>query len=193
MIRALAIAATLLACLGVARAANRAQDPAATSSETQSSVPSPPATQVAKTPKPKPKKVWTNEELGEVGGTISVVGDPRGSATNHAAQSRQAKPVPAKSPNGAVDPKTLAAVRQQLQKLQSDLAVVEKQLAQLQGFSKGDSKDAGGLQSNTWQYNSSSVEEQLRHLQEKKANFQTAIDNLLDAARASGIEPGQLR
>src|SRR5580698_8957631 len=99
MIRALAIAATLLACLGVARAANRAQDPAATSSETQSSVPSPPATQVAKTPKPKPKKVWTNEELGEVGGTISVVGDPRGSATNQAAQSRQAKPVPAKSPN----------------------------------------------------------------------------------------------
>jgi hypothetical protein len=37
------------------------------------------------------------------------------------------------------------------------------------------------------------VEEQIRHLQEKKANFQTAIDNLLDAARASGIEPGQLR
>lgn len=193
MIRALAIAAALLACWGVARAANRAQDPAASSSQTQSSAPPPPATQEAKTLKPKPKKVWTNEEIGEVGGTISVVGDPRGSATNQAAQSRQAKPASAKSPNGAVDPKTLAAVRQQLQKLQSDLATVEKQLAQLQGFSKGDSKDAGGLQSNTWQYNSSSAEEQIRHLQEKKANFQTTIDNLLDAARASGIEPGQLR
>jgi len=44
-----------------------------------------------------------------------------------------------------------------------------------------------------WQYNSSSVEEQIRHLQEKKANLQAAIDDLLDAARRIGIEPGQLR
>jgi hypothetical protein len=37
------------------------------------------------------------------------------------------------------------------------------------------------------------VEDQLKQLQAKKANIQAAIDNLLDAARASGIEPGQLR
>jgi prefoldin subunit 5 len=92
-----------------------------------------------------------------------------------------------------VDAKTLAALRQQLQKLESDLAVVDRQLAQLKGFSKGDSKNAGGLQSDTWQYNSSSVDEQLRQMQQKKSQIQAAIDNLLDAARASGVEPGQLR
>jgi hypothetical protein len=30
-------------------------------------------------------------------------------------------------------------------------------------------------------------------LQEKKTQIQSTIGNLLDAARASGIEPGQLR
>jgi hypothetical protein len=30
-------------------------------------------------------------------------------------------------------------------------------------------------------------------MQQKKSQIQAAIDNLLDAARASGVEPGQLR
>ena len=30
--------------------------------------------------KPKPKKVWTNDDMGEVTGTISVVGTPRAEA-----------------------------------------------------------------------------------------------------------------
>jgi hypothetical protein len=144
--------------------------------------------------KPKPKKVWTDENLGEVGGTISVVGEPQNAPRNQAATGlRQTKSTAAKTSDGTVDPKVLAELRQQLQKLQSDLALTDRQLLQLKGFSKGDSKNAGGLQSDTWQYNSSSVEEQIRHLQEKKTQIQSTIGNLLDAARASGIEPGQLR
>ncbi len=92
-----------------------------------------------------------------------------------------------------MDAKTLAAVRQQLQKLQADLAVVDQQLTDLKGFSKGDAKGTGTLLTNTYQYSTASVEDQLKQLQTKKTNIQTAIDNLLDAARASGIEPGQLR
>jgi hypothetical protein len=157
----------------------------------------PPATQAAaqppKTPKPKPKKVWTDENVGEIGGTISVVGDPQSASKAQAAQRLQAKPTPGKSPDGTIDPRTIAAVRQQLQRLQSNLDQVDQQLAQLKAFSKGDAKNTGGMQKDTWHYNSSSVEEQLRHLQEKKLNLQTAIDNLLDASRKSGIEPGQLR
>jgi ferritin len=42
-------------------------------------------------------------------------------------------------------------------------------------------------------YDSSSVEEQLQHLQEKKKRIQSTIDELLDAARKAGIEPGDLR
>jgi hypothetical protein len=197
MIRALTIAATLLICVGVLRAANSAQDPAVPS-QTQDSGPSPtaasaPTAAPAKVSKPKPKKVWTNEDLGEAGGTISVVGNPQSSATNKTAQPRQARSTSSKPPDGTVDAKTLAAVRQQLQKLQSDLALVDQQLTDLKGFSKGDAKGTGTLSTNTFQYSTASVEDQLKQLQAKKANIQAAIDNLLDAARASGIEPGQLR
>jgi hypothetical protein len=191
MIRALTIAATLLMCVCVLRAANSAQDPTV-SSQTRASGPSS-AAATATVTKPKPKKVWTNEDLGEVGGTISVVGNPQSSATNKTAQPRQAKSTSTKPPDGTVDAKTLAAVRQQLQKLQGDLAVVDQQLTDLKGFSKGDAKGTGTLSTNTFQYSTASVEDQLKQLQAKKANIQAGIDNLLDAARASGIEPGQLR
>ena len=191
MIRALTITATLLICVGVLRAANSAQDPAV-SSQTQASGPSSTAA-TATVSKPKPKKVWTNEDLGEAGGTISVVGDPQSSAASKAAQPRQAKSTSTKPPDATVDTKTLAAVRQQLQKLQSDLALVDQQLTDLKGFSKGDARGTGTLSTNTFQYSTASVEDQLKQLQAKRANIQTAIDNLLDAARASGIEPGQLR
>jgi hypothetical protein len=191
MIRALIIPATLLICGGVLRAANSAQDPTV-SSQTQAS--GPPLTAAPATvSKPKPKKVWTNEDLGEVGGTISVVGNPQGSSANKSAQPRQAKSASPKPPDATVDAKTLAAVRQQLQKLESDLVVVDQQLTDLKGFSKGDAKGTGTLSTNTFQYSTASAEDQLKQLQAKKANIQAAIDNLLDAARASGIEPGQLR
>jgi hypothetical protein len=191
MIRALTIAATLLVCVGVLGAANSPQDPAV-SSQTQASGPSSTAA-TATVSKPKPKKVWTNEDLGEAGGTISVVGNPQSSATNKTAQPRQAKSTSPKPADGTVDAKTLAAVRQQLQKLQSELALVDQQLTALKGFSKGDAKGTGTLSTNTFQYSTASVEDQLKQLQAKKANIQAAINNLLDAARASGIEPGQLR
>jgi hypothetical protein len=152
------------------------------------------ATPQTQASKPKPKKVWTDENLREVGGTISVVGEPQNAPRNQAATgSRQTTSTAAKTSDDTVDPRVLAELRQQLQKLQSDLALIDRQLLQLKGFSKGDSKNAGGLQSDTWQYNSSSVEEQIHHLQEKKTQIQSTIGNLLDAARASGIEPGQLR
>jgi hypothetical protein len=69
---------------------------------------------------------------------------------------------------------------------------VDQQLSALKGFSKGEQSGSSGTQSNTWQYHSSSVEEQIRRLEEKKASLQGAIDDLLNAARAAGIEPGQL-
>jgi hypothetical protein len=193
MIRAFAAAMLIFFPSGLACAASKSQDQPAAPSQTQSAPPVTPAAAPPKAPKPKPKKVWTDENLGETGGTISVVGDAQSASKGQDAQWLQATSAPGKAPDGAVDARTLAVVRQQLQRLQSNLDQVDRQLAQLKGFSKGDAKNAGGLQKDTWQYNSSSVEEQLRHLQEKKANLQTAIDNLLDAARRSGIEPGQLR
>jgi hypothetical protein len=193
MLRALPIAVLFFASPALIRATNRLQDPAAASAPTQNPDPATTAASPPRAPKPKPKKVWTDENLGEVGGTISVVGTAQSASKSPSALARSPKTPPRKSSDASVDPQTLAKLRQELQKLQSGLAIVDRQLGELQGFSKGDSKNTGGLQSDTWQYNSSSVEAQLRHLQESKTKIQASIDNLMDAARASGIEPGQLR
>jgi hypothetical protein len=184
MICALA-ASLLLLSPALAGAAERPQDPATPASQAQTPPPSTTQAPASNSTKPKPKKVWTNENLGDAGGTISVVGDPRSSS-----KAASNKPP---ADNKAIDPKLLRSLREQLQRLRAQLAVVDQQLSDLKDFGKGDSKHAGGLSQNTWNYNSSSVEEQIQQLKDKRTKIQTAIDSLLDAARAAGIEPGQLR
>jgi hypothetical protein len=154
-----------------------AQDPAPTPSST--------AAQASTKPAPKKtKRVWTNENLGDANGTISVVGDPQ----KPSASKPDAKSVPDKP----VDPRLVAGLRQQALGLQAQLDSVDKELADLKNFSKGDSTGSGGLK-NGMNYSSASVEDQIRSLTQKKNKIQTALDNVYDAARSKGIEPGQLR
>jgi len=193
MLRALVVAVLLFIFPALICATKRTQDPAGGSSQTQNpAVPSPTAAQTPTSPKPRPKKVWTEENLGETSGTISIVGTAP-SASKNSTRPRQSKATSGKSSDGSVDAQTLAKLRTELQRLQSDLAIVDRQLRDLKDFSKGDSKNAGNLRSDPSRYSTSPLEEQLRHLQQAKAKIQTAIDDLFDAARASGIEPGQLR
>jgi hypothetical protein len=155
--------------------------------------------------KPKPKKVWTNDDMSEVTGTISVVGtaqQQRPAVTPSKISSLQpampakasaAKTPDAKSNDGSVDPKTLAKLREQLQKLQAGIDQLDKQIAQLKDANHGNSKSMGVLTSDPSQYSMEPVPDQIKALEAKKASLQGAMDQLLDAARASGIEPGQLR
>jgi hypothetical protein len=159
------------------------------------------------TSKPKPKKVWTNEDMSGVTGTISVVGTP---TPQHSGKPQGASPISsfqqptatklgpnkpggAKSSDDAIDEKTLAQVRQQLQKLQAGIDLLDKQIGDLKGASRGDSKNLGGLNADTWSYSTASIPDQIKSLEAKRAALQKSMDNLVDAARASGIEPGQLR
>jgi hypothetical protein len=153
----------------------------------------------------KPKKVWTNDNMGDVTGTISVVGTARQKPT--AAPSKisslavavptgntsPGKATDAKSSDGTVDPKTLAQVRAQLQKLQTSIDQLDKQVDELKGASRGDSKNLGVMTSDPSRYSMAPVPDQIKTLEAKKSALQAAMDNLLDVARASGIEPGQLR
>ena len=143
--------------------------------------------QTSNTAKPKPKKVWTNDNLGDANGTISVVGDP-----NKAQAKPQSKPAASSNADKSVSPQVLAKLRDELQKLQARLTVIDQQLSDLKDLSKGEARSSGGVKPNL-AYDSSSVDEQIRHLQERKAKIQGAMDELYDAARAAGIEPGQLR
>jgi hypothetical protein len=155
--------------------------------------------------KPKPKKVWTNEDMGEVTGTISVVGTPqqqRQSVTPSKISSFQpavptngsaGKTPEAKSKDGSVDPKMLAELRQALQKLQANIDQLDRQIDELKGASRGDSKNLGVLTSDPSRYSMEPVPDQIKALEAKKKSVQATMDNLLDTARAVGIEPGQLR
>lgn len=188
MVRGFMVSAVLLAAPALVTARPQSRQPAAASSSSSS----------VEATATKPKKIWTNDNLGDVTGTISVVGEPRraaaSSSSTPSAKPGQSKSAAAKSSVDSVDPKRLAQLREQLQKLQAGIDNLDKQIEELTGLSKGDSKNTGGaLKSDTYSYNSSSLDDQIKQLQAKRNQLQTAMDGLLDAARGSGIEPGQLR
>jgi hypothetical protein len=202
MIRALIVSIGLLVAgmlVGAGSAAAQSQQDVDQSSTAQGA----PASSA--TPKPKAKKVWTNDDMSDVTGTISVVGtaqQQKPAATPSKISSFQpavpAKASPdkaadAKPKDGSVDPKILAQLREQLQKLQTNIDQLDKQIDQLKGASRGDSKNLGMLTSDPSQYSMEPVPDQIKALEAKKSKLETAMDQLLDAARASGIEPGQLR
>jgi hypothetical protein len=129
----------------------------------------------------KPKKVWTNDNLSDANGAVSVVGDPK-----NALKGKQTGAKPA-------DAQYIASVRKQLNKLQEQIADVDKQLGDLTNFRKGEpSSSASGIKLNK-SYNREPIEVQVRALQEKKKDLQAKTDALLDEARRKGVEPGQLR
>jgi len=198
MIRGFAIAASVFffaVPMGAASARLAVwQDASQSSSSAQSPAPTATATPLPSSSstssnKPKSKKTWTNDNVSEVNGTISVVG----SANSAGAGAKGPKASPKAATSASIDPKVVASLRDQLHRLEAQRNIIEKQYSDLKAQSKGESKSAGGLQANTFNYDSSSVEEQLRHLQEKKKRIEDTIDQLLDAARRAGIEPGDLR
>lgn len=139
-------------------------------------------------PKNKAKKVWTSEEISNVGGdgAISVVGKaggtPNTSSNNFA------------SNNGGTNAreKQAAAYRDRLRQLNISLENTEKKIAQLRNF-KGDNSSASGGINISQRYNMTPVEEQVQQLEEKKKQIQAQIGLIEDQARKNGFEPGQLR
>ncbi len=127
----------------------------------------------------KPKKVWTNENLSGANGPVSVVGDPKN------------KPKPPSSK--PVNAQYVASVRQQLEKLQGQLADFDKQLVDLKNFSAGEpSTSASGIKLNK-SYEREPIEVQIRALKNKKKDLESKVDALLDEARKKGVESSQLR
>lgn len=129
----------------------------------------------------KTKKIWTNDNLGDVSGSaISQVGDAKISSPG---KNTGAKPA---------SPQAVAALRKLLTTLQAQLAGIDKRIADLKSFSKGEASGANGMQMHK-RYTTEPVEDQVRKLEEKRKSLATQIDAVVDAARKRGIEPGQLR
>jgi len=150
------------------------QDPASSQSQ-----PAPPPSEEPK----KTKKVWTNDNMGDVNASaISLVGDAKKTSP---AKSTAPTPTPA-------SPQVVAAFRKQLTTLQAQSAGIDKQIAELKSFSKGETPGAIGMQLHKG-YSTESVDDQVRKLEEKKKSLAAQMDAVYDAARKRGVEPGQLR
>jgi len=92
-----------------------------------------------------------------------------------------------------VDAQYVASVRKQLDKLQGEVADIDKQLIDLKNFSEGEpSTSASGVKLNK-SYQREPIEVQMRALQGQKKDLQSKVDALLDEARKKGVESSQLR
>jgi hypothetical protein len=87
----------------------------------------------------------------------------------------------------------VASVRKQLEKLQGQIADIDKQLVDLKKFSEGEpSTSASGVKLNK-SYEREPIEVQMRALQDQKKDLVSKVDALLDEARKKGVESSQLR
>jgi hypothetical protein len=135
--------------------------------------------------KKKPKKVWTNDEIGSVGGTVSVVGD---ATANSDASMKTTSALP---PEGAKQ-KLAESYRSQIKQLQGQMDGVDKRIAQLRNFKGENGSPAGGINPNQG-YNMVPLEDQVKQLEDRKKQLQGKIDDLESDAKKNGIEPGDLR
>jgi hypothetical protein len=184
---AIAIFAPFLCLASAAASAGSPQAPPATAATpaptalpaSSAQDPLPAADRAAASNAKKSKKIWTNEDVPDMGRPVSVVGDGRD------AKNKSAAPKPA-------DPQYVATVRKQLEKLRGQLADADKELATLKNFNDGESVGTSDRELHKG-YNSQPILQQMANLEIKKKDLQAKIDTLLDEARQKGVEPGQLR
>lgn len=136
--------------------------------------------------KKKPKKVWTNDEISTVGGTVSVVGDS--SSSNSASSSKTTR----KPDSDSSQSKEIQKYRDQLQQLWAQLDATDKKIEELRNFKADNSSPSGGINPHHGYY-TTPIADQIKQLEDKKKQIQEKIDAIEDEARKKGIEPGQLR
>lgn len=169
-----ALAGILAAGSVVDAEARQSQDPPPPAQAPQTQSPSTPApTDVKST-----KKIWTNEEVGGLNGTVSVVGSSKSPAKT--------------SPGKPTDAKYITDVRKQLQKLRSQLDDTKKELADLKDFQAGKPASSSGYPVSRGS-GRIPVDQQISSLEAKQKDLEETIDTLLDEARKKGVTPGDLR
>ena len=167
------VALSLSAFVSTASFAQSSESKQSSSSSSQSSsaAPSPktnsdPAAKPAE--KKKPKKVWTNEEVGSLTSTVSVVGDPAAATPGGTSAGSRAA-------GGSGDAERY---RRQLAPLRSELAELDRQIREVK------SRGAQGAS-----YNNTSLDK----LEDRRKAIQMKIDAIEEDARRHGVPPGELR
>jgi len=184
MLRTLATTFALLLAAWASREARPSpQQPApatqgAGAAATPTAPPSPDSDASAKKEK-KEKRVWTNDNLTDVKGPVSVVGGKDAGKT-------------AVSGGKAADPAYVAEAKRKLDKWRTEVAAADQQILKLREFNAGEPVGTSDREFHKG-YNMQPVDQQIQALEAKKRDLQAKIDALLDEARKKGLEPGQLR
>jgi len=166
--------------------AQNAQDPTATKSPAMPTS-SPPAVPASSVPAPeKPKKVWTNDEVGSLKSTVSVVGDKPPAKTNSPAGKSQDA---AKAASHAA---AIRGYRDQIIQLKTQIGLADARISQMQNFKADNASPSGGIDPHKG-YTMLPPEEQIKLLETKKKRLQAKIDDLELQAEKEGIDPGELR
>src|ERR1700730_4106113 len=139
--------------------------------------------------KTKPRKVWTNDEISNVGGdrAISVVGKTGSGDSNPSSDNFQKT-----TPGPGARDKQATAYGERLHQLNNEMEATDKKISQLRNFKADNTSASGGINMNHG-YSMTPVEDQVKQLEEKKKQIQAQIDAVEDQARKNGFEPGQLR
>jgi hypothetical protein len=179
----------LLLCLAAVPCLAQSQDPSAGTSNASKPAASAPNAQPTTAPDKKPpKKVWTNEDMGSVHGTISVVGDEKPSTTTRTDRGSSRDSGRAND----LHQQQIDKYRNQIQQIQGQIESIDKRIAQLRNFKAEDGSPTGGINPNQG-YNMVPLEDQVKQLEEKKKQLQAKIEDIENEARKNGIDSGDLR
>ena len=140
--------------------------------------------------KKKPKKVWTNDEIGSLGGQISVVGtqqDPP--KTEKPANPKAAADSPA---NPDLHQQQVDRFKAQMKQYQAQIDDADKQIDQLQNFKAENTAPNGGINP-TQAYTMTPPEDQVKQLEAKKKQLQAKMDDTQQDARTNGVSSDELR
>jgi len=137
------------------------------------------------TEKKKPKKVWTNDEIGSVKGGVSVVGDRKRESPGSTGEQ------PPADPNRAHG-EMVRNYRDQIRQLRDQIAAADRRIEQLKGFKGENTSPSAGINLNQG-YNMVPVEEQVKQLEEKKKKLEAKIEDVEVEAGKNGVDPGELR
>jgi len=118
--------------------------------------------------KKKPKKIWTNEELDSVKGSVSVVGDNSSDSESLS---------PSAPPNPSAYDRLVDSYLKKLAPLRSDLADLDRKIQNTKEAKGNASEDTAA-----W----------LRVFADKQGDIQAKIDLILEDARQHGVTPGDL-
>ncbi len=133
-----------------------------------------------------PKKVWTNDNVGALKGSISVVGaKPLAHADEDDAENEQR---PDSNPRRG----RIQQYRDAIANLRTQIEDTDGRISKLKNFKAQNGSPSGGIDPNK-AYDMVPLEEQVKQLEGRKKQLQGKIEELENRARKDGIEPGELR